>query len=139
MRLEKSQIPTPSRSKLNARFRTYETEVKTLRNRLSFLATDRSALFGRYHDDPTTATGMADDAHVDQRQQLLAGTERLERSSQRLQNSRALAHQTEDIGANTLLTLQQQREQISHTQARLDSSEGYVNRSVNTLRGMARR
>ncbi|CRK49084.1 hypothetical protein BN1723_008376 [Verticillium longisporum] len=57
----------------------------------------------------------------------------------RLKNSQALASETEAIGASTLADLHRQRETIQHTHETLLQSEGYVDRSVKTLRGMARR
>jgi len=50
-----------------------------------------------------------------------------------------LANETEAIGANTLAQLQQQRETIEHTTSVLYESEGYVDRSIKTLKGIARR
>lgn len=67
------------------------------------------------------------------------GTDRLDRSTQRLKASQALAHETEAIGANTLAQLQQQRETIDHTTRVLYESEGYVDRSLKSLKGIARR
>ncbi|OAQ99592.1 hypothetical protein LLEC1_03475 [Akanthomyces lecanii] len=136
MRLEKSNIPTSSRGKVNQRFRNYESDIDTSRRKLNDLSSDRSALFGsRYTDDPSGPS----DIHLEQRQQLLSGTDRLDRSTQRLKASQALANETEDIGAGTLADLHRQRETIQHTHDRLMESEGYVDRSVKTLRGMARR
>jgi len=103
------------------------------RRRLQQLADDRSALFGApYRDNPA-------DAQVEQRQQLLAGTDRLDRSTQRLKHSQALAAETEAVGASTLADLERQRNIIEHTSDVLLESEGYVDRSIKTLRGMARR
>jgi vesicle transport through interaction with t-SNAREs 1 len=133
MRLEKQNIPSSSRPKINQRFRNFETSVDQYKRKLRTLADDRAALFGsRYTDNPS-------DAQLEQRQQLLSGTDRLERSSQRLRNSQALANETENIGASTLADLHQQRDRINHTTLMLGESEGYVDRSVKTLRGMARR
>ncbi len=50
-----------------------------------------------------------------------------------------MANETEDIGRGTLADLQLQRETIQHTRVTILKSEGYVDRSVKTLRGMARR
>lgn len=136
MRLEKQNIPSTSRPKINQRFRNFETDVDTYKRKLRSLASDRAALFGsRYTDNPTTPT----DLQLEQRQQLLSGTDRLERSTQRLRSSQALANETEAIGAGTLADLHAQRERIAHTGQVLYESEGYVDRSVKTLRGMARR
>lgn len=136
MRLEKQNIPTSSRAKVNQRFRNFESDVDAAKRKLTTLSSDRSALFGsRYTDEPAGSS----DAHLEQRQQLLSGTDRLERSSQRIKSSMALANETEQIGAETLGNLGRQREVIDNTHTRLLESEGYVDRSVKTLRGMARR
>ena len=106
-----------------------------MKRKLKNASTDKSALLGsRYSDDPN-----ARDAQQEQRQQLLSGTERLDRSSQRLRDSQRIANETETIGRDTLADLQIQRETIQHTRATMLESEGYVDRSVKTLRGMARR
>lgn len=137
MRLEKQNIPSTNRAKVNTRLRNFETDTDKLKRRLQTLASDRSALFGsRYTDDPNAHPS---DVQLEQRQQLLAGTDRLDRSTQRLRSSQALANETEAIGASTLADLHAQRERIQHTGVMLDESEGYVDRSVKTLRGMARR
>lgn len=136
MRLEKQNIPTSSRGKVNQRFRNFESDIDAAKRKLSSLSTDRSALFGsRYTDDPAGSS----DAHLEQRQQLLSGTDRLERSSQRLKSTMAIANDTEQIGASVLGDLNQQRDVINNTHDRLLESEGYVDRSIKTLRGMARR
>ncbi|KAI0556177.1 V-snare-domain-containing protein [Xylaria curta] len=137
MRLEKQNIPSANRNKVNTRLRNFETDVDKAKRKLRTLADDRSALFGsRYTDDPDASPS---DRQLEQRQQLLAGTDRLDRSSQRLRASQALANETEAIGAATLADLHSQRERIQHTGEMLFESEGYVDRSVKTLRGMARR
>ena len=134
MRIEKQNIPSSIRSKVNQRFRNFESDVDASKRKLKLLSDDRSALFGnRYKDGPTT------DDQLEQRQQLLSGTDRLDRSSQRLRDSQRIANETEDIGRGTLADLQLQRETIQHTRITLLESEGYVDRSVKTLRGMARR
>lgn len=136
MQLEKSNIPTNARSKANQRFRDTQTSIDQARRKLRHLAEDRSALFGdreRYSDNP------AGDAQHEQRQQLLSGSDRLDRSTQRLKASQRLANETEMIGAATLGDLHRQRGVIEHTNDTLLRSEGYVDRSVKTLRGMARR
>lgn len=140
MRLEKQNIPSAARSRVNQRFRNYETDADRYKRKLKTLSDDRAALFGgRYTDDPARQNGRHGDAQQEQRQQLLSGTDRLDRSTQRLRNSQALANETESIGASTLANLHEQRERIAHTTMVLGESEGYVDRSVKTLRGMARR
>lgn len=133
MRLEKQNIPSSSKQKVNQRFRNYESDIDAAKRKLKSMQDDRSALFGkRYMDNPG-------DEQLEQRQQLLSGTDRLERSSGRLRESQRIALETEDIGRNTLADLSRQRETIEHTRGTLLESEGYTDRSNKTLRGMARR
>lgn len=140
MNLEKTNIPTSARSKANQKYRNAQTDLDALSRRLKTLksqTSDRKALFGdRYTDDPDASSR---DVQLEQRQQLLSGTERLGRSSQRLRDTQRIALETEAIGASTLADLHQQRNVIEHTHQNLQQSEGYVDRSVKTLRGMARR
>jgi vesicle transport through interaction with t-SNAREs protein 1 len=137
MQLEKQSIPSSARGAINRRLRDYASDVDGHRRKLRALSDDRAALFGaRFSDNPD---GGADDANLEQRQQLLAGTERLERSSGRLRESQRVALETEEIGRNTLADLGRQRETIERTRVTLQDSEGYTDRSIKTLRGMARR
>jgi len=138
MNLEKSNIPTSARSKINSRFRNHQSDIDSLNRKLKALAdSDRKQLFGdRYTDDPEAGPR---DVQLEQRQQLLSGTERLGRSGDRLRESQRIALETEQIGASTLADLHQQRNVIENTHRNLLQSEGYVDRSVKTLRGMARR
>ncbi|KAI4258683.1 MAG: hypothetical protein LQ352_001109 [Teloschistes flavicans] len=134
MRIEKQNIPSATRSKVNQRFRNFESDIDGQKRKLKTLSDDRKALFGnRYSDNPDS------DQQLEQRQQLLSGTDRLDRGSQRLRESQRIANETEGIGRDTLADLQLQRETIQHTRMNLLESEGYVDKSVKTLRGMARR
>lgn len=147
MNLEKANIPTNTRSRANQRYRDYQTSLDRSQRKLLALRQDRAALFGsreRYTDDPASgshhgANGSGNDPQHEQRQQLLSGSDRLDRSTQRLKASQRIANETEAIGAATLGDLYRQRGVIEHTNDTLLRSEGYVDRSVKTLRGMARR
>ena len=135
MKMEKSSIPSASRSAISKRLRDHESDIDAQSRQLSSLSSNRAQLFGsRYQDDPSGG-----DEQLEQRQQLLSGTDRLTRSSNRLQESQRIANETEQIGAGTLRDLAQQRETIGNTRERLLESEGYTDRSIKTLRGMARR
>lgn len=135
MRLEIQNIPTSIRQRINPRLRNHAHDIDIAKRALKKLQDNaqRDALFGAR---AATTTG---DAVTDQRQQLLGGTERLERGSQRLRDSHRLANETEQIGAGILGDLRGQREIIVNTHSMLQESEGYVDKSIKTLRGMARR
>ncbi|KAJ4381083.1 t-SNARE VTI1 [Didymella sp. IMI 355093] len=135
MRLEKSNIPVNLKSKYNTKFRNFESDLDATKRKLQQYTNDKAKLFGnRYTDDPEQG-----DVQHEQRQQLLSGTDRLNRSSGRLRESQRIALETEQIGAGTLSDLHRQRETIEHTRERLLESESYTDRSIKTLRGMARR
>jgi vesicle transport through interaction with t-SNAREs protein 1 len=97
--------------------------------------TAREALFGNRYSDQGTDL----EAQDDQRTRLLSGTERLDRSSQRLRDSQRVANETENIGAGILNDLSSQRQQILTTRDTLMEADGYVDKSLRTLKGMARR
>lgn len=136
MSLEVSNIPSPSRQKPRARLRNYTSDLDSARSTIlkAAASADRDALFGN-----RGGNGGSGDVVTDQRQQLLSGTERLERSSQRLRDSERIARETEGIGGRVLEDLRGQRERIAQTHDTLNDSERYLDRSVKTLRGMARR
>ncbi|KAI4719794.1 vesicle transport V-snare protein [Aureobasidium sp. EXF-10727] len=134
MRLEKENLPANQKTKTNQRFRNYTHDIDMAKQKLKSLSSDKSALFGRrYTDNPTG------DDQLEQRQQLLSGTDRLDRSSGRLRESQRIALETEDIGRNTLADLARQREVIEHSRDVLLEGEGYTDRSNKTLKQMARR
>jgi len=135
MNLEKENIPANKKSKVMPRFRNYQTDHDTAKRKLALLSDDRTKLFGkRYRDEPE-----AIDEQMAQRQQLLSGTDRLERSSARLKESQRIGYETENIGRETLASLSQQRETLTNTHRTLLESEGYTDNSNKTLRTMARR
>ena len=136
MKMEKASVPQSAKTNIAQRLRNHESDVDALKRTLVSLNSDKAQLFGsRYRDDPE---GLGDE-QAEQRQQLLSGTDRLGRSSQRLRDSQRVANETEQIGAGTLADLAQQRTQLEGTRERLLESEGYTDRSIKTLRGMARR
>jgi len=150
MEMEVMNIPNAQRPKVSARLRGHKATLDKskaslvwclLRNDLWYVQkraqkpTPREALFGsRYSDQETDL-----EAQDSQRARLLSGTERLERSSQRLRDSQRVANETEDIGAGILGDLHLQRHQILNTRDTLMEADGYVDKSLRTLKGMARR
>ncbi|KAJ1554990.1 hypothetical protein HK405_003497, partial [Cladochytrium tenue] len=87
-----------------------------------------------------TASGAVDLdlAFRDQRTRLLAGTERLQDSSRRLDDIHRIALETETIGVSTLTELSTQRDQILRTRDTLERADSWITRSQNVLIGMQR-
>ncbi|KAG5355077.1 t-SNARE VTI1 [Yarrowia sp. B02] len=133
--VEIQNIPSSSRAPLSANLRQYRQSIQSAKKQLANVeqAGARNELFG----DRTPAEGG--DIALDQRQQLLSGQESLDRSSQRIRDSQRLANETESIGANILTDLRGQREQIQNSRNTLLEADGYVDKSIRTLRSMTRR
>lgn len=138
MAIEVQNIPSSNRGPCNAKLRKHRTDVDSALKQIRSLvdSTDRRALFGDRHRQDA---GSPENIALDQRQQLLSGQASLERSSQRLRDSQRIANETESIGANILTDLRGQREQIVNSRNTLMEADSYVDKSIRTLRGMARR
>ncbi|KAI8079635.1 vesicle transport v-snare protein vti1 [Gilbertella persicaria] len=145
MEMEILNIPTPSRTRLQAKLRLYKSDAeklkRDLRRNTSILTknTDREELFGGYGTGSNEDVNDYDASTMDQRQRLLSGTERLGQSSRRLEDSHRLALETEGIGINILSTLKGQRETIVRARDTLAEADSHIDKASKTLKGMARR
>ncbi|CAA17790.1 Vesicle transport v-SNARE protein vti1 [Schizosaccharomyces pombe] len=139
MEIEITGIPTSERGLVNGRIRSYRSTLEEWRRHLKeeIGKSDRKALFG--NRDETSGDYIASDQDYDQRTRLLQGTNRLEQSSQRLLESQRIANETEGIGASILRDLHGQRNQLEHSLEMLGDTSGHLDRSLRTLKTMARR
>ncbi|WEJ94281.1 t-SNARE VTI1 [Yamadazyma tenuis] len=137
MNLEVQNLPSNQKSQYNTKVRSYKTQVNECKTKLKQLLDDQDKyeLFGNRYTD----SGDGDDIHDDQRKSLLSNNASLERSSERLRDSQRIALETESIGGNILNDLRAQREQISGARNTLLTAEGYVDKSIQTLKSMSRR
>jgi len=137
MSIEVQNLPSNQRSIYNTKIRQYKSQVEDSKGRLKKLLDDQDKyeLFGnRYTDDDSH-----DDMHDSQRKQLLNNNASLERTSERLRDSQRIALETENIGGNILNDLRSQREQIMGSRNTLMTADGYVDKSMKTLKSMSRR
>ncbi|OZJ06358.1 hypothetical protein BZG36_00694 [Bifiguratus adelaidae] len=140
MELEVLNLPTSARTRLQAKLRGYKHDFDKIKRDIRRATTsaptaaEREELFG-FND----STSDLDSTAVDQRARLLSGTDRLNESSQRLQNSHRIALETENVGVGVLGSLRSQRESIMRTRDTLSEADSYVDRASRTLKGMARR
>lgn len=141
MSVEVQNIASSERGQFNAKLREYRQSVDKAKQNLKTTVeqADRRALFGNQGDNEAAGSQTSDDIAMDQRQQLLNGTASLDRSSQRLRDSQRVANETESVGTNILADLRGQREQITNSRNTLMEADSYVDKSIRTLRGMARR
>nr|DBA14822.1 TPA: hypothetical protein GDO54_004106 [Pyxicephalus adspersus] len=104
-------------------------EAKELkRSRIAYSDEVRNELLG---DDGNSSES--------QRAHLLDNTERLERSSRRLEAGYQIAVETEQIGQNILENLNQDREKIQRARERLRETDTNLGKSSRILTGMLRR
>lgn len=128
--IEVQNIQSGARSSYNAKIRSYRSDVEKTKKELKRLMDDedRRQLFGskNYGKD-------------EQRSQLLQSNAALERTSERLRDSSRIATETEQIGSNIMLDLRSQREQLNNSRNTLFEADGYVDKSIQTLKSMTRR
>lgn len=135
MSLEVQNLPASERSSYNTKIRQYRNQTEESKQRLSQLLDDqdKQELFGnRYSDND-------DGVHDLQRKQLLNNQSSLDRSTQRLHDSQRVVLETESIGGNILNDLRAQREQIMGARDTLTAADGYIDKSVKTLKSISRR
>jgi len=142
MELEIQGMPQSIRPQFAGRVKTSKTELNRWKATAKEVhqAAARDALLTR--GGPVAAASNqypSDDPYgTSDRTRLLAGTQSLEESTLRLENSQRVALETEDIGTDILRTLRVQREQIQHSRDMLGGAENNVDRSSKTLKGMVR-
>ncbi|XP_045709805.1 vesicle transport through interaction with t-SNAREs homolog 1A isoform X2 [Phyllostomus hastatus] len=133
MDLEVREIPPQSRGMYSNRMRSYKQEMGKLetdfkRSRIAYSDEVRNELLG---DDGNSSEN--------QRAHLLDNTERLERSSRRLEAGYQIAVETEQIGQEMLENLSHDREKIKRARERLRETDANLGKSSRVLTGMLRR
>nr|XP_038946025.1 vesicle transport through interaction with t-SNAREs homolog 1A isoform X10 [Rattus norvegicus] len=133
MDLEVREIPPQSRGMYSNRMRSYKQEMGKLetdfkRSRIAYSDEVRNELLGD-----------AGNSSENQRAHLLDNTERLERSSRRLEAGYQIAVETEQIGQEMLENLSHDRERIQRARERLRETDANLGKSSRILTGMLRR
>ncbi|KAF8558863.1 V-snare-domain-containing protein [Imleria badia] len=140
MEIEIQGIPQSLRPQYQTRLRTAKADLtrfkKTSKDlHTQFSRADLLASPGRVgtptSDEPYGATS--------DRTRLLAGTATLEDGTRRLQDSHRIALETEDQGADILMNLRAQREQIENARDTLRTADTSIDRASGTLKKMIRR
>ncbi|XP_078269625.1 vesicle transport through interaction with t-SNAREs homolog 1A isoform X2 [Rhinoraja longicauda] len=135
MDLEVREIPLQSRGLFSTRMKSYKQELAKLdkdfkRSRIAYSdeVNLRNELLG---DDGNTTEN--------QRACLLDNTERLERSTRRLEAGYQLTVETEQIGQEILENLHHDKEKIQRARERLRETDTNLGKSSRILTGMLRR
>ncbi|KAK2466129.1 hypothetical protein APHAL10511_001771 [Amanita phalloides] len=139
MELELQGIPQSMRPQYQAKLREAKNDLSHYKN----LAKDAHSRLARVDllSSSQHRSSPSDDpyASTTDRTRLLAGTALLEDGTNRLQDSYRIALETENQGADILINLRSQREQIEHARSTLQTADAAINRASNTLKNMIRR
>ncbi|XP_054625049.1 vesicle transport through interaction with t-SNAREs homolog 1A isoform X1 [Dunckerocampus dactyliophorus] len=140
MDLEVREIPVQSRAMYNSRLKSYKQEVEKLekdfkRSRIAYSDEVRNELLG---DDASSSESQLIKLR-EERAHLLDNTERLERSSRRLEAGYQIAVETEQVGQEILANLHTDREKIQRARERLRETDANLGKSSRILTGMLRR
>ncbi|KAM4715382.1 vesicle transport through interaction with t-SNAREs homolog 1A isoform 1-T1 [Anableps anableps] len=140
MDLEVREIPIQSRAMYNSRLKSYKQEMEKLekdfkRSRIAYSDEVRNELLG---DDAISSESQLIKLR-EERAHLLDNTERLERSSRRLEAGYQIAVETEQVGQEILANLHTDREKIQRARERLRETDANLGKSSRILTGMLRR
>jgi vesicle transport through interaction with t-SNAREs 1 len=164
MELEIRSLAGEEKSKYQTRLQSYQSQVQTLQrdlvgavcgelvaafvvfwscfNVLNQFLIQKTVRSGNSDDHNRDALLSADDPFVpsdDQRALLLENTERIDRTTYRLEQGYRAALETEQIGATVLSNLGSQKESLNKTRHRLTEMEEDLGRSSRVLTTMIRR
>ena len=128
-RAQKSvQAHTAELEKAQATLRRYETSLS------------RGQVAGVSHLDLVARLGNEDHArYMDQRQQLLSGSQIVSESDASLTRTQQVLMETQEIGAATSAQLVAQREQFQGQLANVHATDDFLSRSKRTLQRMHKR
>lgn len=138
MDLEARSLQPNVKAVLLAKLREYKSDLNNFKSEIKRIASSNLNQAAR---DELLESGMADTLTVsaDQRTRLLTSTERLDRSSDRIRESRKVMLETEDLGVSLLQDLHQQRQSLSHANETLYGVDGNISRSKKIVTGISRR
>ncbi|KAG7449245.1 V-snare-domain-containing protein [Guyanagaster necrorhizus] len=137
MDIEIQGIPQSIRAQYQTRMRDAKAELSRYKKLLKDLNSQlaRTTLLSR----SSGFTSSDEPYGVSDRTRLLAGTAILDDGTKRLQDSHRVALETEEQGADILMNLRTQREQIENSRNVLQRADSSIDRASKTLKSMIRR
>ncbi|GAB1302549.1 Vesicle transport through interaction with t-SNAREs homolog 1A [Apodemus speciosus] len=143
MDLEVREIPPQSRGMYSNRMRSYKQEMGKLETDFKAEKRSRIAYSDEVRNELLGDAGNSSENQLiklrEERAHLLDNTERLERSSRRLEAGYQIAVETEQIGQEMLENLSHDREKIQRARERLRETDANLGKSSRILTGMLRR
>lgn len=138
MDLEARSLQANVKAVLLAKLREYRSDLSKLKTEIKLV---ESANLNQGSRDELLESGMADTltASADQRSRLLMSTERLDKSSDRIRQSRRAMLETEELGVSLLDNLHQQRQSLLNANNTLHGVDDNISRSRKVLGNISRR
>ncbi|KAM0058229.1 putative GOSR2/Membrin/Bos1, vesicle transport v-SNARE domain superfamily [Helianthus debilis subsp. tardiflorus] len=138
MDIEARNLPPNVKAVLLAKLREYKSDLNNLKSEIKRIASTNLNQAAR---DELLESGMADAAAVsaDQRGRLMMSTERLNKSSDRVRDSRRTMLETEELGVSLLQDLHQQRQSLLHAHGTLHGVDENVGKSKKIMTNISRR
>ncbi|XP_058446690.1 vesicle transport through interaction with t-SNAREs homolog 1A [Malaya genurostris] len=132
--LEIRDIPQASRAGYTSRLNCYQAELRRLQQEFNNSKSIRSKSANGYDSsvDEFDEIGIQED----QKRRLLDNSERLERTGNHLKEGYRVILETEQIGAQVLQDLSEQRETIQRARGRLRETDAELGRSTRILNSM---
>ncbi|GJX02588.1 hypothetical protein Tco_0186501 [Tanacetum coccineum] len=118
--------------------REYKSDLNNLKSEVKRIS---SANLNQAARDELLESGMADASTVsaDQKARLLMSTERLNKTSGRVRDSRRTMLETEELGVSILQDLNQQRQSLLHARGTLHGVDDNISKSKKITTNMSRR
>ncbi|KAG0495192.1 hypothetical protein HPP92_006186 [Vanilla planifolia] len=138
MDLEARSLQPSVKVTLLSKLREYKSDLNNLKSEVKRITSANARSSAR---EELLESGMADAlaASTDQKGRLLASTERLNQSSERIKESRRTMLETEDLGVSILQDLHQQRQSLLHAHNTLHGADDNIGKSKKVLTSMSRR
>ncbi|KAL8117164.1 hypothetical protein AgCh_015174 [Apium graveolens] len=138
MDMEARSLQPNVKAVLLAKLREYKSDLNNLKSQVKRISSTNLNEAAR---DDLLESGMADAQMVsqDQRGRLLMSTERLNKSSDRVRESRRTMLETEELGVSILHDLHQQRQSLLHANNTLHGVDDNISKSKKVLTAMSKR
>ncbi|CAL0317183.1 unnamed protein product [Lupinus luteus] len=138
MDLEARSLQPNIRAALLAKLREYKSDLNNLKNEVKKIVSGNINPSAR---DELLESGMADalTASADQRTRLMTSTDRLNKTSDRVKDSRRTMLETEELGVSILHDLHSQRQALLHAHNTLHGVDDNIGKSKKILTNISRR
>eukprot|EP00877_Chromochloris_zofingiensis_P004078 jgi/Chrzof1/13671/Cz08g07150.t1 len=137
MDMEARSLPADKSRQLNIKVKEYKADLLSLKEQVKAAAGTAAGA-----DAARAELGLGGDYYsssAGQRDRMLAATDRLQKTSERLQVGKQQIAETEELGANILQDLARQRETITHARGTLHGADDNISKARRILGTMSKR